>query len=351
MLQPDLEQLERAATRQLLAETPKTDGRPAKLKPKLKVTVMCTTELENLPVRNVEPVIEGLLMPHQLALLGGKPKVGKSIFALEMCNAIARGEPFLGRFGVRQGKVIYWMADDPNEHRFRERLETLGGLSDQIYVSWAREPLTPPILAEFKGLIEEHRPVLFVVDCYQAIRLQRGANSDFVAREYNEIRMLTDLAEQAGPAIVLIVHASKGVSKDAFDVIAGSYGVGAAASTRIVYERYQTGRPERLVRADGRDVEAIEFMAYMDRTKRVRFGTQGQAAHHWPTLYKLAARPDKSVWTPKDLEEEIGCQRRWATYLLNELSEAGAVERIGHGRYLVADEMTRIAREVKTCLK
>ncbi|MCL4673767.1 MAG: bifunctional DNA primase/polymerase, partial [Sphingomonadaceae bacterium] len=76
------------------------------------------------------------LVPEGLALLAGKPKLGKSFFVLQMANAVATGD---GRvFGVREidaGDVLFCALED-SQRRLKDRLARqypFGGIPDRLH--------------------------------------------------------------------------------------------------------------------------------------------------------------------------------------------------------------------------
>ena len=52
------------------------------------------------------------ILPEGLNILGGKPKKGKSILALNICLDIALGKPALGKIHIEGGSVIYFALED-----------------------------------------------------------------------------------------------------------------------------------------------------------------------------------------------------------------------------------------------
>ena len=66
------------------------------------------SEMELPPIRHV---VEGLL-PMGMGVLVAKPKLGKSWMVLDLCLAVAQGEPFLG-FPTRQHGTLYLALEDP----------------------------------------------------------------------------------------------------------------------------------------------------------------------------------------------------------------------------------------------
>ena len=77
------------------------------------------SEMELPPIRHV---VEGLL-PMGMGVLVAKPKLGKSWMVLDLCLAVAQGEPFLG-FPTRQHGTLYLALED-GKSRMQTRLRRL----------------------------------------------------------------------------------------------------------------------------------------------------------------------------------------------------------------------------------
>lgn len=52
-------------------------------------------------------IIDGLMRSKGVYLLVSKPKVGKSMFALQLANSIANGKPFLGYKVLKPSPILY----------------------------------------------------------------------------------------------------------------------------------------------------------------------------------------------------------------------------------------------------
>ena len=52
-------------------------------------------------------IIDRLMRSKGVYLLVSKPKVGKSLFALQLANSIANGKPFLGHEILKPSHVLY----------------------------------------------------------------------------------------------------------------------------------------------------------------------------------------------------------------------------------------------------
>ncbi len=309
---------------------------------------MTGADLMSMPLKEVTPIISNFVMPAQLTILAGKPKAGKSILALEACEAVTSGQPFMGKLGVDKGPALYFMADDPSESRFASRWQAISRTNGaSFHIALERWTIGPEALAGVEAAISTHRPKLVVIDCLQAIRSPR-IGSDFVAGEYNEARILTDLAERTGTAVVLVHHMNKGSHDDPFDSVASSFGLTAAASTIALYHKLDPGRPERVLRAQGRDISPPPVLTYMGPDKRLHAAAVGhEIISHWKALYIMATARDQSSFTAKDLGETMGITDRWARSHLRALYEAGAITQVERGSYIVIDEFRESAAAVQ----
>src|SRR5262249_27485549 len=72
------------------------------------------------PVRIILPD----LIPEGVTVLAGKPKIGKSWFALDVCVAVAGGRFVLGEVKPVQGYVLYLALED-SPRRLKKRMEKI----------------------------------------------------------------------------------------------------------------------------------------------------------------------------------------------------------------------------------
>ena len=64
------------------------------------------------------------LIPEGLTIIAGKPKIGKSWLALDICIAVAAGRFCLGERKPVQGDVLYAAMED-NPRRLQRRIDKL----------------------------------------------------------------------------------------------------------------------------------------------------------------------------------------------------------------------------------
>lgn len=120
-----------------------------------------------------QETVEGFLTGRTLMLLGGKPKSGKSLMAIDMAACIAEGTPVFDRYPVVQsGPVLYLCMEDP-PGIFKARLGKRGILMKNldVYVHHGLISLgTPTGMAELRDLVDAmpQTPVLVIVDTIRA---------------------------------------------------------------------------------------------------------------------------------------------------------------------------------------
>jgi hypothetical protein len=219
------------------------------------------------PVRIILPD----LIPEGMTILAGKPKVGKSWFALDVCLAAADENRFvLGDKRPVHGDVLYLALED-NQRRLKKRLDKIiQGQGDwpprlALRTEWKRfnEGGLEDIEAWCKSVEE---PRLIWIDTLAKVRPLSSRNEPAYDRDYRAIEGLQKLAGQyPGLGIVINHHLRKASSEDdVFDDVSGTLGLTGAADTIIVMKRH-SGMMKIHVR--GRDIEEAEFAAEFNRCR------------------------------------------------------------------------------------
>jgi RecA-family ATPase len=208
------------------------------------------------------PIIEGLLRQGETMNLIAAPKVGKSWLSLGLPIAVATGEPWIGTFPTRRGKVLIIDNElhlETSAHRLRLMVQALNLptalIGEAIHVVNLRGRL-----ADLRQLgvglkqIDRGRYALVIIDAfYRALPLGTDENSNAaVAELYN---LLDTYADALGAGFTLIHHSSKGnqSAKSVTDVGAGAGAQSRAADTHVSLRPHAdtpagVGRPSR---ADG----------------------------------------------------------------------------------------------------
>jgi hypothetical protein len=178
-------------------------------------------------------VVPGLL-PHGLALLYGKPKQGKSWFALELALAVASGGLLAGHFPVERGDVLYLALED-GPSRLYERMVALLGDPDSApagltFITRMRAGVGTAIKA-WHAAVDD--PRLVIVDTLQKTRAMPKSNGNAYAQDYAELTLIKDLADDLGICLLLVHHARKGHDDGDVDAASGTFGIVGAADTGL----------------------------------------------------------------------------------------------------------------------
>jgi predicted ATP-dependent serine protease len=169
------------------------------------------------------------LIPEGLTIIAGKPKIGKSWMALDICVAVAGAHFCLGDRKPIQGDVLYAAMED-NERRMQRRtdrlLKTFGEQWPErltLAHSWRR--LDKGGVDDVRQWIEQaNNPRLVVLDTLASvkpIRTQQGYTED-----YESLAALHRLANEKGVSIILLHHTRKMEAEDPVDTGQRHPGVG-----------------------------------------------------------------------------------------------------------------------------
>jgi hypothetical protein len=162
-------------------------------------------------------LIEDLWGDEAVGIVGGEPKCGKSLLALDMAVAVASGQPCLGRFHVRRtGRVLLYAAED-SLPIVRQRLEGVarhGGLDLADLDIWL---ITAPAVRldvpehrqRLTATVETLKPVLLVLDPFVRLhRIDENASAEVVPL----LAFLRDLQRQFHCSVLIVHHARKGAA-------------------------------------------------------------------------------------------------------------------------------------------
>jgi AAA domain len=294
------------------------------------------------PVRIIVPN----LIPEGMTILAGKPKVGKSWLALDVCMAAADENRFvLGDKRPVHGDVLYLALED-NQRRLKKRLDKIaqgqGIWSPRLalHTEWRRlnEGGLEDIEAWCKSVEE---PRLIWIDTLAKVRPLSSRNEPAYDRDYRAIEGLQKLAGQyPGLAIVINHHLRKMSSEDdAFDDVSGTLGLTGAADTIIVIKRH-AGMMRLCVR--GRDIEEGEFAAEFNRNT-CRWRLVGDATEVFRSKEQQAIRAALKGAPPEgmalaDIKDATGRHDGAALKsLLFKMKQAGDIASPRRGRFLLPE--------------
>jgi hypothetical protein len=215
------------------------------------------------PIRIILPD----LIPEGVTLLAGKPKIGKSWLALDVCLAVADENRFvLGDKRPVHGNVLYLALED-SPRRLKRRIDKIVQAGSwptalELHTEWKR--MDHGGLVDIESWITSvETPRLIWVDTLAKLRALARPGEPPYAADYRAIEGVQKLAGKYGVGVVFNHHLRKMASDDdAFDEVSGTLGLTGAADTIIVMKRH-SGMMKIYVR--GRDLEEAEFAAEFNR--------------------------------------------------------------------------------------
>ncbi len=163
-------------------------------------------------------LVETLWAERAVGILGGEPKCGKSLLALDVAVAVASGTPCLRRFAVEKpGRVLLYAAED-SLPVVRERLDGIASAARTNFANLDLFVITAPSLrldtetdrARLEETVRLTRPRLLVLDPF--VRLH--AIDENVAGEVAPLLgFLRRLERTYESAVLLVHHVRKGAAK------------------------------------------------------------------------------------------------------------------------------------------
>jgi hypothetical protein len=219
------------------------------------------------------------LIPIGLTILGGRSKVGKSYFMLNVAMALSQGKPVFDSWRGQRGSVLYLSLED-GKKRFQTRMHEIDPdpdrqlLGKNLIPRFEWDKLNRGGLQAITQWIEQaENPKLIVIDTLAKVWNKKSTTGGggLYAEEYAIYGPLADLAHKQEISIVLLTHTIKGRAADVFDEILGGMGTQGPADNLIVLANDAEGRKRFNIR--GKDIEE----------KHLAFETPGGPAH-WECL-------------------------------------------------------------------
>lgn len=210
------------------------------------------------------------LLPEGMAILAGRPKIGKSFLALNLALGIARGGKALSYFDCNRHSILYLPYED-SFIRLQERMNNiLSGEDDKkapdnlFYPSNLDFPkLNDGGKEEIEKIISNNKDIkLVIVDTLdRALKQKKGNSSNSYHEEYDMTSEIQKFAIQHGICILLIHHTRKAEAENVFDEISGTTGLTAAPDTLIMLKKENKSFT---LYTTGRDIKGDEFALEFD---------------------------------------------------------------------------------------
>jgi len=278
-------------------------------------TLVCLADVEPQEVR-------WLWHPYvplgKLTILEGDPSAGKTFLALTIAAIVTRGWPFPGQDGkpgepTTPGVVLYLTAEDGLADTLRPRLDAIGADPSRVIAltGWQAEDGTTGAVTLvdvdiLRMALEQHRPVLVVIDPIQAY-LGPDVNMNQANETRAVLKHVAALAEEFECAILLIRHLAKSARERAIYRGLGSIDLAAAPRSILLVGQEPGGTGRRvLAHVKSSLAPAGKSLAFEIRDGRLE----------WAGATDLTATdlliPEKPEREESALDEAV----RWLTELL-----------------------------------
>jgi len=288
-------------------------------------------------------VVDGIL-PAGACLLAAKPKKGKSWLALQAAVCVSMGRPFLGRYGVTRGRVLF-LDLEGTQRRIKKRLRAMLGVSKvdwpdtfHIFTEW---PQGPEGLAQLEAWLIAHPDTrLVVIDVLASFRRTMDMKEPFYQYDRETVKPINDLLEKYDCAGILVHHMNKARVDDVFDSVSGSTGLISVTNTQWAMGQHPEDRQSIIFALQGRDLEGAhtEPLSLRWNDYAHQHEVEGKAAEVTISVERKAVLDvldDDEARTPKEIAELLGKPAAAVKKLLAKMIDDGQVDKAGYGQYVL----------------
>ena len=302
-------------------------------------------ELEERP-REQQWLVDTLWGEQAVGIVGGEPKCGKSILALDLAVAVAAGVPCLRHFTpTRPGAVLLFAAEDAG-HLVRKRLRGIARAAGARFETLDIAVIDVPTLRldhlddrrRLQETVERVAPRLVVLD--PLVRLH-GVDENTVADVAPILGFLRDLQRRFETAVLLVHHARKSGATRPGQALRGSSELHAWGDSNLYLRRRdrQTLMTVEHRAARGLDDIEIELMDDgEDPAFRLRQPPPAGGAPQPETPERRVLKALEGATAPlsqRQIRERAVTRHKTVGAILQKLVREGRVVRNAEGGYSV----------------
>jgi DNA-binding transcriptional ArsR family regulator len=273
------------------------------------------------------------ILPEGLAVLFGKPKVGKSYLALNIATAVAAGTEILGQ-RVERHKVLYLALED-TPRRLKGRLDQLGAIPTDnltIYTHWRKG--SDGIENLRLWLTEYQDTRLVIVDTMSRIREPTRDDGNSYLADYAFMEPFKTLADGRNLTFLFVHHTRKAEAEDWMDAASGTTGITGAVDSTLFLDRGR-GQVDANLSAAGRDFEEKELALQFSLPGgwvSMGDGADFRITTERRQILQLVKEATNDV-SASELAATLGKKPNTMTYHLLALEKEGKVKKVRAGRY------------------
>ena len=212
--------------------------------------------LEISPIKEHDFLINRLLYDNAINLISGDPKTYKTYVAIDIAIGVILGTEAIGHKVLKPGKVLFASTEFDVRKRFIDLMRGRGvdtsdkELMNQIIpfdfnsldtFQWKKD------LPMLKGLIEEYRPKLFVIDPLTYIFDGDISKNDEVTEFFKELKSLINAYDMS---ILLIHHNNRMNETKRMNNVSGASAITRFADSIIYLERFEEEEAQDINKSD-----------------------------------------------------------------------------------------------------
>jgi len=296
------------------------------------------TELFGLTIsRNYPPLnwIVQDILPEGLALLVGRPKLGKSLLAMDIALGVALGKNVLGK-QVKKGKVLAAFLED-NGRRLKERTEK--NIKDENYnpedLNKITRIKTMPTIDQggfkmIEDLLKENPDTkLVIIDTLGKIKPLSNRNENVYLADVVLLSPFQTLAQKYHACILFIHHQNKMKAVDIMDSVNGTTGLGGTADSILFLHKKERLDEQAKLFVISRETDSKELILNFDK-ERLKWDYVGEAGLVDKNETKqeiLDLLKDGKPRTNKEIARDLGKNFETTRKRVKELFDAGQLLR------------------------
>ncbi len=273
-----------------------------------------------------------------LTLLCGRPKIGKSIFAVNLAVAVSLGGRALGQIEVDKRGVLYCGLED-SKRRLQTRIsKSLHGVEapDNLYLKTELPKISDGALQQIEVTLKRYSDIgLVVIDTLGRIKSKH--NADIYQQDYDSMNLIKELADKNEIGVIVVHHTRKAQSEDVLDTVLGTTGVTGGADSILVLSKERC-KSDAVLCVSGRDIEEKELALKFDPIT-LSWILQGDASEYRMTPERAEVlnvlRNTGNAMSSSEISAKLGKSQSNVSNMLKKLAEKGHVYQPSYGVYSI----------------
>ncbi len=303
-------------------------------------------ELEDRP-REQQWLVDTLWGEQAVGIVGGEPKCGKSILAMDLAVAVAAGVPCLRHFTPnRPGPVLMFAAEDAG-HLVRKRLHGIARAAGARFETLDIAVIDVPTLRldhpddrrRLQQTVQRIVPRLLILD--PLVRLH-GVDENAVADVAPILGFLRDIQRRFETAVLLVHHARKSGATRPGQALRGSSELHAWGDSNLYLRRRDRQTLMTVEHRAARGLDDIEIELGEDGEEpsfRLRQPPPAGAAPQTETPERRilnALAEANSPLSQRQIRERAATRNKTVGAVLQRLVREGRIRHDAEGRYSLA---------------